>query len=155
MDFITEGNLPFNVAQLPSLQDLLETVCGRKILMPSRHKFMATLESRFNEMKSTLREILSKQKYLCVTADVWSSRAQSYLGITVHFLDEMFVRNSYLLALKSLRGAKHTPNWPWQSMRFSLIMVSRKIKSQTSLQTVAALSAKCLKCLVLVSIPQS
>lgn len=65
---------------------------------------MATLESRFNEMKSTLREILSKQKYLCVTADVWSSRAQSYLGITVHFLDEMFVRNSYLLAFKELEG---------------------------------------------------
>lgn len=103
MDFIVEGNLPFNVAQLPSLKDLLETVSGRKVLMPTRYKLMATLETRFKQMKNSLREILAKQKYLCITADVWSSRAQSYLGVTVHYINESFVRESYLLAFKELK----------------------------------------------------
>lgn len=107
VDFIVEGNLPFNVSQLPSLKDLLETVSGRKVLMPSRHKFMATLEARFGQMKASLREILSNQKYLCITTDVWSSRAQSYLGVTVHFLDQAFVRQSYLLAFKQLKGKQN------------------------------------------------
>lgn len=97
-----DGNLSFNVAQLPSLKELLETVAGRKILMPSRKKFMATLDERFAEMKSTLKDILSHQKYLCITCDVWSSRAQSYLGVTVHFLNSSFVRESYVLAFKQL-----------------------------------------------------
>lgn len=103
MDFVVEGNLPFNFAQLPSLQNLLETVSGRKVLMPSRHKFMTTMEGRFKEMKSSLREILKQQKYLCITADVWSSRAQSYLGVTVHFINNSFERESYLLAFKELK----------------------------------------------------
>lgn len=37
-----------------------------------------------------------------VTADVWSSRAQSYLGMTVHFLNHEFKRESYVLAFKQL-----------------------------------------------------
>lgn len=76
---------------------------GRKILMPSRYKFMATLEARFKLMKNALREVLAKQKYLCITTDVWSSRAQSYLGVTVHFINESFVRQSYVLAFKELK----------------------------------------------------
>lgn len=102
LDFVIDGNLSFNTAQLPSLKDLLETVSGRKIAMPSRHKFMKTLDGEFSKMKTALREILSKQKYLCVTADVWSSRAQSYLGATVHFLNAALKRESYVLAFKQL-----------------------------------------------------
>lgn len=64
---------------------------------------MLTLDAQFGQMKSKLREILSKQKYLCVTTDVWTSSAQSYLGVTVHFLSENFERKSYILAFKQLK----------------------------------------------------
>lgn len=33
---------------------------------------------------------------------MWSSRGQSYLGVTVHFINEYFNRESYLLAFKQL-----------------------------------------------------
>lgn len=103
MHFIIDGNLSFNVTQLPSLQDLLETVSGRKILVPSRHKILKTLNEEYNEIKVVLEEVLARQRYLCSTADVWSSRAQSYLGVTVHFLNrETFKRVSFLLAFKQL-----------------------------------------------------
>lgn len=104
VDFIVQGHLAYDVSQLPALKDLLETVAGRKISMPSRFKFMAALHARFDGMKASLKEILRAQKYLCITTDVWSSRAQSYLGVTVHFLDKLFVRHSHLLAFKELKG---------------------------------------------------
>lgn len=53
-------------------------------------------------MKIKLKEILSKQKFLCLTADAWSSRAQSYLGVTVHFLNADYKRDSYVLAFKQM-----------------------------------------------------
>lgn len=102
LNFIIDGNLSYNVSQQQSLQDLLETVSGRRIVMPSRHKFMKTLDTEYGKMKDALRAILSKQKHLCVTADAWSSRAQSYLGVTVHFINENFKRESYVLAFKQL-----------------------------------------------------
>lgn len=54
-------------------------------------------------MKDELIVLLSKQKYLCATADVWSSRAQSYLGVTIHFINDVtFIRESYVLAFRQL-----------------------------------------------------
>lgn len=102
MDFIVAGNLSFNVSQLPSLHSLLETVSGRKVIMPTRRKFMHHLNTKFNDMKERLKATLKEQKFLCVTCDVWSSRGQSYLGVTVHFINEEFQRESYLLAFKRL-----------------------------------------------------
>lgn len=61
---------------------------------------MKTLASENAAMQDKLREILSQQEHLCVTADVWSSRAQSYLGVTVHFLNSEHKRESYVLAFK-------------------------------------------------------
>lgn len=104
LDFVVDGNMSFNVVQLKSFKELLETVSGRKIVIPSRHKFMKTLDSEYMDMKKALCEKLSQQKYLCITADVWSSRAQSYLGATVHFLNDNYERESYCLAFKQMFG---------------------------------------------------
>lgn len=102
VDFVVEGNLAFNTAQLPSLKKLLEDVTGRQVMMPTRDKFMSTLDKKFKDMKSSLKSILKKQKYLCITCDAWSSRAQAYLGVTVHFINEDFNRESFLLAFKQM-----------------------------------------------------
>lgn len=102
LNFVIDGNISFNAVQLESFKELLETVSGRKIVIPSRHKFMKTLDSEYSKMKDKVRETLSRQKYICITADVWSSRAQSYLGVTAHFLNDEFKRESYVLAFKQL-----------------------------------------------------
>lgn len=65
---------------------------------------MQTLDSEFAKMKGALIDTLSKQKNLCITADVWSSRAQSYLGVTVHFINKDYIRESYALAFRQLVG---------------------------------------------------
>lgn len=102
VDLIVDSNLSFNVAQSPTLRVLLETVCGRKLAMPTRYKFMSTLNTKIKQTKAELKERIALQKYICLTADVWTSRAQSYLGVTCHFINENFKRESYLLAFKQL-----------------------------------------------------
>lgn len=102
VDYKVDCNLPFNVAQSQSLQDLLEVVAGRRVKMPSRRKFDNTRKDKFIKMEASLKKLLSEQEHICVTCDVWSCRAQSYLGVTVHFLNENFERESFLLAFKQL-----------------------------------------------------
>lgn len=103
LDFIVDANLSFNVSQEPSLRVLLETVAGRQIPIPSRYKLMAALDTEFKKVKNTLKQVLMDQKHLCLTADVWTSHAQSYLGVTVHFLNKWYQRESYLLAFKQMK----------------------------------------------------
>lgn len=70
--------------------------------MPSRRQFLSTLDGQFDKMKHKLKAVSTSQKNICVTCDVWSSRAQSYLGMTIHFLNAFFERESFVLAFKRL-----------------------------------------------------
>lgn len=72
--------------------------------MPSNYKLKLTLSTQYTEVKNELIERISNQKNVCLTADVWSSHAQSYLGVTIHFINDAFKRESYLLAFKQLYG---------------------------------------------------
>ena len=69
---------------------------------------MSTLNERFEAMKCSLKQRLAEQSYLSITCDVWSSRGQSYLGVTVHYLDKSIENNehrqSHVLAFKQLNG---------------------------------------------------
>lgn len=104
LDVIVDGNLSFEFAQLKSLQTLLETIGRRKIIIPSTHKIKSQLDLEYNKIKSTLMKHIAKQNDICMTTDVWTSHAQSYLGATVHFINESFERESYLLAFRRLLG---------------------------------------------------
>lgn len=67
-------------------------------------------------MKEKLTNLLKTQKYLCITADVWSSRAQAYLGMTVHFINEQFQLESFVLAFRRL-NKKQTHNYLTSEIR--------------------------------------
>lgn len=103
LKFVVECNLPFSTVQKPSFIELINLVAGRDIETPKTKVFMKFLEDQYNAMKTKLTDLLRKQKYLCVTCDVWSSRAQSYIGITVHFIDERYQRESFVLAFRELK----------------------------------------------------
>lgn len=103
VDFVVESNLPFNTIHQPSLQRLLELVSKRKIEMLATKFFMNSLKDRYEVIRAKIIELLKEQTYICSTADVWSSRAQAYIGITVHYLTPTFDRKSFLLAFRQLK----------------------------------------------------
>lgn len=71
--------------------------------MPSNRYFMKTLTEKFQSMTTALKSILAKQESVCMTCDVWTSRAQAYIGMTVHFLTSDFERKSYVLAFRQMK----------------------------------------------------
>lgn len=103
LDLIVDAHLSFNIVDQPTLRILCESIAGRKLPWPSRQKLMLILEREFQKNKQALKDILKEQDFLCVTADVWTSHAQSYLGVTVHFLNDSYQRESYLLAFKQMK----------------------------------------------------
>lgn len=99
--------MSINIIQQKALRNLLEIVSHRKINIPSQTTIMKTLSSLFDETKRTFIEIIRQQIHVCVTCDVWSSRAQAYIGMTLHFLTKEFKRVSLVLAFRQL-NAKQT-----------------------------------------------
>lgn len=58
-------------------------------------------------MVTSIKDDLKRAKYVCTTADLWSSYRRSYMGVTCHWLDpENLERKSVVLACKRLMG-KH------------------------------------------------
>lgn len=103
LDFVVDCNLPFSTIQQPSFGSLLRAVAGADVSIPSNTVFMKFLKTTFDDMKMKLSQILRKQKYVCVTCDVWSSHAQAYLGMTVHFYNDRLQLESYVLAFRQLK----------------------------------------------------
>lgn len=54
-------------------------------------------------MKKNLILELTKQKYVCITTDIWSARGRSFIGVTVHFLSSEFARESFVLAFREVK----------------------------------------------------
>lgn len=107
LSFVVEQNLAFSIVRSPSLKMLLEVLSSREIKMPSTSTLNSTLTSKFEIMKSNLKDELKKHKFVCSTCDVWTHRARSYLGVSVHFIDEQWNRKSFILAFRYL-NKRHT-----------------------------------------------
>lgn len=73
----------------------------------SRYLLQQRIIKKYNVGKEALIERLKKVKYVCLTADLWSHRKKSYLGVTLHYIDDNMHRVSVLLTC-SLFDADHT-----------------------------------------------
>lgn len=64
---------------------------------------MRVLSSQFETMNAKIINIIAEQQYVCTTADVWSSAALSFFGMTLHYLTFDFVRISILIAFRQMK----------------------------------------------------
>lgn len=103
LNFVIDNNLAFSVIQSPSFAQMIHALVGREVPIPSTTTFMNFLKSSYEAVKKKLTEVLNQQRHLCITADVWSSRAQAYLGMTVHFINQNFERVSFVLAFRQMK----------------------------------------------------
>lgn len=103
INFVINENLPYNLIRKTSFRELLEGICGKKIEMPCYETFISSLKTQSGILKRNLILLLSEQDHVCETIDAWSCRAQSYIGITVHFISEITLeRHSYVLAFRKI-----------------------------------------------------
>lgn len=76
-----------------------------------RKSLMQLLIKEYNSAKCNLITTLNNQKYVCTTTDIWSSNNKSYMGMTVHFIDEIKIeRCSFMLACKRIKYSHNFEN---------------------------------------------
>lgn len=49
---------------------------------------------------ASLRSLLSQQKWICLTADIWSCKNRSFIGVSAHYIDKSLVRKSCVLCCR-------------------------------------------------------
>ena len=55
--------------------------------VPCRKTFMGIIDSRYADLKRSVCGVISQQKYLTLTSDMWTSRAgDGYISLTAHYL---------------------------------------------------------------------
>lgn len=62
------------------------------------------IDERYQAMKDAITKRIHETNFVCTTADMWSSRKRSYLGVTVHWLTENMQRESYAIACTRFKG---------------------------------------------------
>lgn len=81
---------------------------NNNLTLMSRRSLGRKIETRFNTSIQNLKSELEKVNYLCTTADVWSAKRRSFIGVTVHWInDDLLERKSASLACRRFKGA-HT-----------------------------------------------
>lgn len=103
MNYIVDEMRPLATVEKKSFRNMLQVVNNSiELPIPSSKALKADLDIEANKLNAALKEVLAKQKYVCTTADVWTTRAVSYLGMTVHFIDEQLENNSFALTFKKM-----------------------------------------------------
>lgn len=86
----------WNIEQLFSFVQLIEITTGvsEPTAESSHYNIISrnTVASRIDEFYSIEKEKLIAElanvKYICATADIWSTKRKSFLGATIHYVDE-------------------------------------------------------------------
>uniref|UniRef100_T1GZ66 DUF659 domain-containing protein n=1 Tax=Megaselia scalaris TaxID=36166 RepID=T1GZ66_MEGSC len=66
------------------------------------------IQEKFESMTNETKALIKDNRFHGTTADIWSSRGRSFLGVTIHCIDsETLKRKSRALAVKKLSG-RHT-----------------------------------------------
>ncbi|XP_060855581.1 uncharacterized protein LOC132933288 [Metopolophium dirhodum] len=132
-DLIINASLPFNIVSHVNFKDIISKgFPGRNLLC--RQTLMKNIDKSFNIVFEKLKCKLNSVEHLTTTADAWSTFKRSYLGITVHWIEDgSLERKSYLLSIKRLTGS-HTYEILARSMEsvYTLFNINNKILYTTT-----------------------
>lgn len=103
INLIAECNLSFHLIQSAGFRELIELVTNFQLDIPPNAAIMDTLSAQSKLIKLKMMEAIKQQPHICATADIWSSRAQSYFGMTVHWINSNYERESFLLAFRQMK----------------------------------------------------
>lgn len=71
----------------------------------SRRNLSQHVETLFQRNIEEVKHDLRNTNFVCTTADVWSAKRRSFLGVTAHWIDaETFERKSVALACRKFGG---------------------------------------------------
>lgn len=102
--FIVQDMQPLMRTETDGFLNLIAVCLGysSKSEIPIKIISARTVGRRISEMYTqhveNVKNILSKQQWFCLTMDIWSCKTRSFLGVSIHYIDdESFERKSLVL----------------------------------------------------------
>lgn len=99
--FMVQTMVPLSVIDSDSFRDLFSST-DLKVL--SRRSVVRQIEQTYKTECYKIKESLRKSKFVCSTADIWSAKRRSFMGTTVHYIDDDLKRHSFGLACRRFAG---------------------------------------------------
>lgn len=109
LKLFTKDYQPFKIVEDKGFKDFVKML-NPNYTLPNRHSISkeyipASYEKCMNEMKAL---VLKEAEYVCLTTDCWTSRNnESFMAITIHFVDSNFLLKSVLISCSSFNES-HT-----------------------------------------------
>lgn len=73
-------------------------------MVPTRKTLPKRIYETDEHSMQSIKETVAMQPYICSTADIWSNKKRSFLGVTIHWIDERFDGKSIAIACKRFKG---------------------------------------------------
>ena len=107
-EYIIEDMQPLSTVDSPAFWKLIGSICPYQL--PDRKSFTQHLEKLYDLMVKKVKETLEAVDGVSTTVDVWTANHQSYLGMTVHWIDkDTLKRCKAVIACVRITG-RHTYN---------------------------------------------
>ena len=102
---VIKCGLPISIVEHPAFQSMVQDLSGGACKSITRKTFQSRLDDQFESASLEIKQELSKADYVCTTADIWSNRKRSFLGITAHVIDGgTLARKSWAISCERFPG---------------------------------------------------
>ena len=88
--YIIDDMLPLSTVESPAFRKLVSGLLSaslQSVEMPNRKSLSSYIQKAYEMMVKKIKETLEGVSQVSTTADVWTARHHSYLGMTVHWID--------------------------------------------------------------------
>lgn len=105
---IVSASLAIRLVEISDMQEMVKQLSMMPVAVhcPSPYVVKKNIDDHYSRMKAIIVKRMETTAYVCTTADMWSSRRRSYLGMTLHWLNTRFERESFAIACQRFYG-KH------------------------------------------------
>ncbi|XP_043269904.1 uncharacterized protein [Venturia canescens] len=109
VNYLLESMSPLNTVESPAFRKIFDDMKikhhGKELQHLSARTVGRRIEQTFLKTVADISAELANVSFVCTTADTWSSRHRRFVGMTVHWIDELTMeRKSYAIACRRLKG---------------------------------------------------
>ena len=121
MSLIVSNGLPVNLVEKPEFKILVEKLSRGECHSITRKTLLKKVDNEYQAQIELIKAEIAKVKYCCTTADIWSNKKRSFMGMTCHLIDpETLTRKSFPIGCDRFKGnfSKFTFFALYKTLRF-------------------------------------
>ena len=104
-EMIVDSGLPLTLTERKSFRKMVQTLSGGDCHSISRKTLKKEVDKSYVQHSENIKEALKGVEFFCTTADIWSTRTRSFMGMTLHYIDpNTFERKSHAIACERFKG---------------------------------------------------